>query len=196
LFDEERAGLIEVGLPGMGEQPAGSYTKRLLNRLLIDLSWNSSRLKGNTDSLLDTTRLIEIGEEAQDKDRREAQMIPNHEDAIEILVENARHIGFNRHAILNLHGALAANLLPDSGAPGRLRQIAVTVDGSVFHLLEGGAAPHRRVLRRDPGQHCAFCGTTDGLFRTMAMDRSTLRFHILLRLDNVNAPLYTSCGRI
>lgn len=136
LSDEERAELIEVGTPGTGEQPAGTYAKRILSRLLIDLSWNSSRLEGNTYSLLDTTRLIEIGEEAQGKDRREAQMILNHKDAIEILVENAEHIGFNRHTILNLHGALAANLLPDPGAPGRLRHIAVAIEGSVFHPLE------------------------------------------------------------
>jgi hypothetical protein len=31
--------------------------------LLIDLAWNSSRLEGNTYSLLDTKRLIELGEE-------------------------------------------------------------------------------------------------------------------------------------
>ena len=37
------------------------FAKQILNRLLIDLSWNSSRLEGNTYSLLDTTWLIELG---------------------------------------------------------------------------------------------------------------------------------------
>jgi hypothetical protein len=32
---------------------------------LIDLAWNSSRLEGNTYSLLDTKRLSELGEEAE-----------------------------------------------------------------------------------------------------------------------------------
>jgi Fic family protein len=38
---------------------------RSSSRLLIDLAWNSSRLEGNTYSLLDTKRLIELGEEAR-----------------------------------------------------------------------------------------------------------------------------------
>ena len=31
----------------LGDRPAGPYVKQILNRLLIDLSWNSSRLEGN-----------------------------------------------------------------------------------------------------------------------------------------------------
>ena len=34
------------------QEPAGTYARHLANRLLIDLSWNSSRLEGNTYSLL------------------------------------------------------------------------------------------------------------------------------------------------
>ena len=136
LSQADREELSEIGTPAMDEQPAGTYAKRILTRLLIDLSWNSSRLEGNTYSLLDTTRLIELGEEAEGKDRREAQMILNHKDAIELLVVGAEHIGFDRHTILNLHGALADNLLPDPGAPGRLRRMGVGIEGSVFHPLE------------------------------------------------------------
>jgi len=36
-----------------------------MDRLLIDLSWNSSRLEGNTYSLLDTRRLIAFDEEVE-----------------------------------------------------------------------------------------------------------------------------------
>ena len=107
LPEMERLELRELGETGIVEQPAGTYAKQVLNRLLIDLSWNSSRLEGNTYSLLDTKRLIELGEEAEGKDRREAQMILNHKEAIEILVDGAEDIGFNRHTILNLHAALA-----------------------------------------------------------------------------------------
>ena len=122
----------ECGVTEIVEQPAGTYAKRVLSRLLIDLSWNSSRLEGNTYSLLDTKRLIELGEETEGKDRREAQMILNHKEAIEILVDGAEEIGFDRHTILNLHAALADNLLPDPRAPGRLRRSGVGIEGSVF----------------------------------------------------------------
>ncbi len=136
LSEVERVGLTEYGETEIVRQPAGTYAKRVLNRLLIDLSWNSSRLEGNTYSLLETKRLIELGEEAEGKDRREAQMILNHKEAIEILVDSAEAIGFNRHTILNLHAALADNLLPDPEAPGRLRRASVGIEGSVFHPLE------------------------------------------------------------
>ena len=136
LSEPERLQFQELGKTGLLEQPAGTYAKTVLNRLLIDFSWNSSRLEGNTYSLLDTARLIEHGEEAEGKFSWEAQMILNHKEAIEILVEGAEEIGFNRHTILNLHAALADNLLSDPGAPGRLRHTAVGIGGSVFHPLE------------------------------------------------------------
>lgn len=136
LTAKEREYLHRTGTPQIPEQPAGTYAKHILNRLLIDLSWNSSRLEGNTYSLLDTRNLIDFGEEAEGKERVEAQMILNHKDAIEFLVNEADEIGFNRYTILNLHGLLANNLLPDPDAPGRLRHIGVGIEGSAYHPLE------------------------------------------------------------
>lgn len=136
LTPAERAHLREVGTPTIAAQPAGTYAKQILNRLLIDLSWNSSRLEGNTYSLLDTKRLIDLGEEAEGKERLETQMILNHKDAIEFLVGTAEEVGFNRYTILNLHALLANNLLADPNAAGRLRRIAVGIERSAFHPLE------------------------------------------------------------
>ena len=135
LSQADRTRLAEIGKPSFAAAAAGTYAKQLLNRLLIDLSWNSSRLEGNTYSLLDTKRLIEFGELAQGRDQIEAQMILNHKDAIEFLVSAADEIGFNRYTILNLHGILAQNLLQDEGAAGRLRHIAVGIERSTFHPL-------------------------------------------------------------
>ena len=139
LSETERSHLHEVGKPYLAEQPAGTYARQILNRLLIDLSWNSSRLEGNTYSLLDTRRLLDVGEEAEGKQRLEAQMILNHKDAIEFLVDGAAEIAFNRYTILNLHALLAGNLLADPEAAGRLRHTDVGIEGSVFHPF---AAPH------------------------------------------------------
>ena len=136
LKEQELAHLASVGRLQIAEQPAGTYAKQILSRLLIDLSWNSSRLEGNTYSLLDTKRLIELGEEAEGRTHVEAQMILNHKDAIEFLVSAADEIGFNRYTILNLHAILANNLLGDATAAGRLRYIAVGIERSAFHPLE------------------------------------------------------------
>jgi hypothetical protein len=133
---ETRQRLLEIGRPPDGERPAGTYARTIYSRLLIDLSWNSSRLEGNTYSLLETERLLEVGEVAEGKGALEAQMILNHKAAIELLVEQANEIGFNRYTILNLHALLADNLLADPQAGGRLRRIPVGIDGTVYHPLE------------------------------------------------------------
>jgi Fic family protein len=132
LTGKERTHLLALGQTNQVNQPAGTYARQILQRLLIDLSWNSSRLEGNTYSLLDTKQLISQGQEAMDKSAADAQMILNHKDAIEFIVESAEEIGFNRYTIMNLHALLANNLLPDPGAPGRLRTFAVGIQKSVY----------------------------------------------------------------
>lgn len=123
-----------------GAAPAGTHARDILDRLLIDLSWNSSRLEGNTYSLLETERLLALGQGAEGKDVREARMILNHKAAIELLVEQADEIGFNRYTLLNLHALLAEGLLPDDRSCGRLRAHSVGIGGSVFHPLANPSA--------------------------------------------------------
>ena len=137
LSDTLRKHLARTGTSSTEPMPAGTYARQILDRLLIDLSWNSSRLEGNTYSLLETERLLKLGRAADDKDAKEAQMILNHKAAIELLVDNAGEIGFNRYTILNLHALLSNNLLGDPQAGGRLRSIDVGIGGTVFHPLTG-----------------------------------------------------------
>lgn len=129
--------LLSQGQAISSNEPAGTYARQLANRLLIDLSWNSSRLEGNTYSLLETERLISAGEAASGKDALEAQMILNHKEAIEFLIDSAGEIGFNRYTLLNLHALLSDNLLDDPTASGRLRTIAVGIGQTTFLPLEG-----------------------------------------------------------
>jgi Fic family protein len=72
---------------------AGTFARDILDRLLIDLSRASSRLEGNTYSLLDTERLIRAGEVAVGKNAKETQMILNHQAAIELPVNSADEKG-------------------------------------------------------------------------------------------------------
>lgn len=136
LSTEKRQRLLEMGRSPDSQRLAGTYVRKIFGRLLIDLSWNSSRLEGNTYSLLETERLLELGEAAEGKDARDAQMILNHKAAIELLVDQATEVGFNRYTILNLHSLLSDNLLADPQACGRLRTIVVEIDGTVYHPLD------------------------------------------------------------
>jgi hypothetical protein len=127
-----REHLHRLGRSPVEDRPAGTYARQVLDRLLIDLSWASSRLEGNTYSRLDTQNLIEFGQVAAGKDQLEAQMILNHKAAIEMLVDQAQEIGFNRYTVQNLHALLAENLLPEAAAGGRLRRTEVAISGSVY----------------------------------------------------------------
>jgi Fic family protein len=136
-----RKRLHERGRALGDERPAGTYARQILSRLLVDLSWASSRLEGNTYTRLDTQNLIELGRRAPDKDQREAQMILNHKAAIEMLVEGVEEVRFDRYTICNLHALLAENLMTDSAAAGRIRKIEVGISTSVYLPL---AIPQRQ----------------------------------------------------
>ena len=136
LSEETRQQLMTMGKSVKDVRPAGTYVRQIFDRLLIDLSWNSSRLEGNTYSLLETERLLELGENAEGKGAMETQMILNHKAAIELLVDQAAEIGFNRYTILNLHALLSENLLADPVASGRLRSITVEISGTTYHPLD------------------------------------------------------------
>jgi Fic family protein len=132
LTKQEKEKLTGIGVTSQMNAPAGTYTKQILQRLLIDLAWNSSRLEGNTYSLLDTQRLLDQGVSADNKSASEAQMILNHKDAIEFIVNDTNEIGFNRYTILSLHALLSNNLLPNPSASGSLRIHSVGIAGSVY----------------------------------------------------------------
>ena len=132
-----RADLLSHGQAVGADEPAGTYARQIAHRLLIDLSWNSSRLEGNTYSLLETERLIQEGKAASGKGALEAQMILNHKEALEFLIDSAEEIGFTRYTLLNLHALLSDNLLADPMASGRLRSISVGIGQTVFLPLEG-----------------------------------------------------------
>ena len=140
LSSELREQLQTLGTPPDGERPAGTFARDIMNRLLIDLSWASSRLEGNTYNRLDTERLIEFGQVAEGKDALETQMILNHKSAIELLVNEADLVDFTPYTIFSLHALLSDGLLADRSACGRIRNRAVDIRGSVYRPI---AMPQR-----------------------------------------------------
>lgn len=132
LPPELRAQLHAIGQSPAAQTPAGTFARDILNRLLIDLSWASSRLEGNTYSRLDTERLIAQGQVADGKDALETQMILNHKEAIEYLVGDPMRASLTPETVIALHAFLSNGLMADPLAVGRLRQRAVAIGGSVY----------------------------------------------------------------
>lgn len=132
LPDKLRGQLYTLGRSPANQAPAGTFARDILNRLLIDLSWASSRLEGNTYNRLDTERLIRFGEVAEGKDAIETQMILNHKAAIEYLVHDAERMSVNAETVIAVHALLSDGLLADPMACGKLRNRAVEIGGSVY----------------------------------------------------------------
>lgn len=135
-----RRQLHAMGRTPAQDAPAGTYSRAVLNRLLIDLSWASSHMEGNTYSRLDTRKLIEEGAAAQGKGQVETQMILNHKAAIELLVDSVSSLQaddalWSRYLLMNVHAALAENLLPNPADEGRVRQHAVDIGQSVYRPI-------------------------------------------------------------
>lgn len=141
LPESLRRQLHNMGQTTLASEPAGTYSRAILGRLLIDLSWASSYLEGNTYSRLDTVALIEHGRAARGKAAIETQMILNHKTAIELLVDSVVSTGgagtadLTRYLLMNQHSALAENLLPNPSDEGRIRQHAVDIGQSVYRPL-------------------------------------------------------------
>ncbi|HSW16895.1 MAG TPA: Fic family protein [Ramlibacter sp.] len=118
--------------------PAGTYARKVLEQLLIDLSWSSSRLEGNRYTLLDTEQLFKSGQQATDQD---GVMLLNHKVAIEFLVDAVPTLGLTPGLLQNLHSILMRDLLSDPHSLGAIRAKLVNISGTAYvpaqvpHLL-------------------------------------------------------------
>ena len=131
-----REQLQKAGQRANDQDPAGTYAHQIFNRLLIDLSYNSSRLEGNTYSLLDTERLLIHGDSAEGKLDEEKIMILNHKEAIRYLVDNAPRLEVSRNVICTLHYLLADGLVEPRHS-GKVRDHGVRIGGSTYIPIEG-----------------------------------------------------------
>lgn len=107
------------------------YLKEV-ERFVIELSWKSSKIEGNTYSLLDTETLIKQKVEAEGHSKEEAIMILNHKSAFETILKNRKdyqNLSFSQ--ILELHNILIKGLNVTTG----IRKQAVGITGTVYQPL-------------------------------------------------------------
>jgi fido (protein-threonine AMPylation protein) len=127
-----RARLRALGQTQSVDAPAGTYARQVLERFLLDLSWNSARLEGNTYSLLDTEKLLKAGASAEGKTLLETQMLLNHKAAIEFMVAEPMTARVDERTVKTLHALLLENLLGNRLDEGQLRATPVQIGGSVY----------------------------------------------------------------
>ena len=116
-----------------GENIPTLLQEKELERFVIELSWKSSRIEGNTYTLLDTEKLIERGIEAPGHDKQEAKMILNHKEAFKFVRENS---GLFKELTLNKIEDVHRILVKDLNVGVGLRSRSVGVTGSIYRPLD------------------------------------------------------------
>jgi len=103
-----------------------------LERFVIELSWKSSRIEGNTYTLLDTELLIREGIASKTNTSEETTMILNHKIAFDFVLETATPgTSLTRGFIEHVHTLLMTGLITDLG----LRKSVVGITGSTYRPL-------------------------------------------------------------
>lgn len=108
------------------------YLKEL-ERFTIELSWKSSKIEGNTYSLLDTEALVKQKIEAPGHPKGEAIMILNHKRVFEETLKNIgeyKRITFPQ--VTQLHNFMVKGLDINTG----IRSQAVGITGTVYKPLD------------------------------------------------------------
>ncbi|MDD4358580.1 MAG: Fic family protein [Candidatus Pacebacteria bacterium] len=103
--------------------------KREWERMIIELSWKSSKIEGNTYNLIDTEILIKENIEAKGHKKEEAIMILNHKKALDYILESKDDFKkINWRDIENIHSLLIQNL----GVKKGIRRNAVGILGTNY----------------------------------------------------------------
>ncbi len=107
--------------------------KKELERFVIELSWKSSKIEGNTYSLLETEELIKKGIFAEGHSKDEVTMILNHKKAFEMILKNKddfKELSVSK--INQLHNIIVQDLNINTG----IRNEAVGITGTVYTPLD------------------------------------------------------------
>ena len=114
------------------EKQQPETAKRELERLIVEFSWKSSVIEGNTYTLLDTERLIKEGKVAKGRKKEEATMILNHKKAFDFLLDNLTDLKkVSVSKIEDVHFLLIKNL----DVSRNLRKTPVGIVGTKYRPL-------------------------------------------------------------
>lgn len=125
LFSQEEITKIHTLFKPLPKNP----NPRELERFIIELSWKSSKIEGNTYSLLETEALIKQSIEAEGHTKEEAIMILNHKRAFEqIMASRGKFKTLNITNILEVHNVMIKDLHIETGV--RIHKVGIS--GSVY----------------------------------------------------------------
>lgn len=109
--------------------------RRVMNSLLIDLAYASSRLEDVRITWLDTKSLVELGERPEGLSEKEYRIVINHKDAIQYICDHRGDIDISRRTLLEVHAMLSRGLLGNPSDEGRLRLAPVHFTESAYRPI-------------------------------------------------------------
>lgn len=156
--DSEKRQLLELNKvyrKKMEAIPADALKKEM-ERLNIDFSWKSSKIEGNTYSLLETEQLVKNQQQAEGHPKEEATMILNHKKALEYIRENREDFrSMSPHKIENIHSLL----VDDLNVTKNLRKTLVRITGTNYSPLD-----NEFQIREALEKTCALVNRTKDIF--------------------------------
>ncbi len=107
--------------------------KKELMRFIIEFSWKTSQIEGNTYDIISTERLLQYGEKSPTNTEYETQMIINQKDALEFILENIKDWHKPNLALIEkLHNYVGNDLNISKG----FRKSLVGITGTNYRPLE------------------------------------------------------------
>ncbi|MCX6737101.1 MAG: Fic family protein [Candidatus Parcubacteria bacterium] len=113
-----------------------TFFKKETERMTIELSWKSSKIEGNTYSLIDTEMLIKERVEAEGHKKEETIMILNHKNAIDYILNNKdKFKKLDLFQIEKVHELLTRGM----GVKEGIRSGLVRITGTRYGPIKGRA---------------------------------------------------------
>lgn len=131
LSNDARSIMAHAAGVGAATLDPSTYTREIAERFLIEMSWASSALEGNTYSLPETEALVKYAEIAGGKSELEVQMILNHKQAIGWVIDNIDSIDVTGETAMRLHAMLMRNLVRQNNL-GAVRREPVSITTSSY----------------------------------------------------------------
>lgn len=132
---DELKHLVEINknYPKNIQKLSPTLLRKEWERLTIELAWKSSQIEGNTYSLLDTEVLLKEQKEAKGHSHEEAQMILNHKESLNYILNNTHYYQtLSVRKIEEIHSLTIQELHVERG----LRKRLVHITGTAFKPLD------------------------------------------------------------
>ncbi|MEX0690036.1 MAG: Fic family protein [Candidatus Paceibacterota bacterium] len=137
IFTTEEKGRLEKlqneFIKNFSKYDSQTLINKEFERIIIEFSWKSSAIEGNTYSLLGTEALIKNNVVGEGKTKEETQMILNHKDAFNEAMQNKeRFRKLNFSDIEYIHSVLTKKL----GISKNIRNGSVGITGTKYKPLD------------------------------------------------------------